>query len=373
MAHAVTLALRARGRTHPNPMVGCVITHHGEVVAQGFHQRAGSPHAEIEALRRLELPADQCDLYVTLEPCCIHGRTPPCTDAILRGGFKRVFIGSRDPDPRVDGRGASILRAAGVEVIEGVLKARCDALVMPFAKRALTGKPWLVAKYAMTLDGKIATATGDSAWITGERARHHVHQLRDQLDAILVGKNTLLADNPKLTCRISGGRDPVRAVIDPGLEAGAHFNVYDTEASSARAMVFARQGADAEAARKLEARGVEVIYLVADERGFLPIDGILSAIGARGCNSLLVEGGQALLGSLWDARQVDEVCAYIAPKIMGGQASLGPIGGLGQLLASESTELEQVSVEQFGSDWCMRGLVPRAKRAHDLASWLGAP
>lgn len=372
MACALELARKGLGRTHPNPSVGCVIVSEGKIVAQGYHTKAGQPHAEIEALRRLSEDPARCELYVTLEPCCIHGRTPPCTEAILKAGFKRVFIGSRDPDPRVDGRGAELLRAAGVEVIEGVLRAQCDALLMPFAKRVITGLPWVVAKWAMSLDGKIATAQHSSSWITGDESRQAVHQLRDRLDAIMVGANTLRHDDPRLTCREEGGRDPVRVVIDPRLEVGPSAKVYDAS-SPARVITFISEAAPEAARQRFEALAprVELVALAPDPHtGWLSAEAILRALAARGCNSVLVEGGGALLGSLFDARLIDEVYAFIAPSLMGGQGAISPIGGHGVDLASEASRLEQVVVERYGQDVCVRGLVPQEQRAYPISAWL---
>ena len=374
MARAIAQARRALGRTSPNPAVGCVITHRGQIVAEGFHSRAGAPHAEVEAIRRLRAPAHECDLYVTLEPCCMHGRTPPCTEAILAAGFRRVLIGSRDPDPRVDGRGVERLRERGVEVVQGVLRQPCDALLMPFAKRVLTGLPLVVAKYAMSLDGKIAASTGDSGWITGPESRAQVHVMRDQLDAIMVGAQTLRRDQPRLTCRAPQGRDPMRVLLDPRLEAPPHSPVYDPD-SSAPVLVLAQEDASALAeAALIEANPrVEVLRLPPDARGWLPLEPALRAVAQRGCNSLLVEGGQALLGSLLDERLIDQVVAFIAPTLLGGLSSPSPLGGQGVALASLAARLERVQVQTYGEDLCVSGELPQTWRAYPLSAWLERP
>ncbi len=366
MRQALTLAASASGRTRPNPPVGCIITRDDAILAQGFHARAGQAHAEIDALRKLNARAEGATLYVTLEPCCTHGRTPPCTEAILNAGLGRVVIGALDPNPRVNGAGVALLRAAGVEVIVGVERERCEALIAPFAKRVTTGLPWVSLKHAMSLDGKIAARSGESAWITGEAARERVHALRDVYDAVMVGKNTLLHDDPLLTCRRAGGRDPHRVVLDARLDAPLGAKVYDPGSSQAPTIVII--GPDAPPARvaALRERGVLIEQVEVDGRGRLAPEAMLRALAARGLMSVLVEGGGQLAGALWDARLVDRVYGFVAPRLIGGADAPGPLGGLGALGMSEAVTLERVSVEPIGADVLITGDVPQAQRRWPL-------
>lgn len=359
MRAAIEQAKKGLGRTHPNPCVGSVIVRGGEIVARGFHARAGSPHAEVNAIA--DLPSDidpaECTIYVTLEPCCIHGRTPPCTSAIMTRGIPRVVIGSLDPNPRVDGKGVTLLREAGVEVVTGVLKDECDELIRAFSKRMLTGLPWVTAKWAMSLDGKIATREYESNWITGPEARERVHHLRDTHDAIMVGKNTLTHDNPRLTCRLpeNQGRDPWRVVVDARLEASLDSHVYNPETATAPTLVLTGEGADKRRKQLLEDRGVEVIVIGRDERGWLDMEEGLRALGERGLMSVLVEGGGNLLGSLLDGGHIDRVYAFIAPKLIGGQGAISPVLGRGIASMSEVLSLANWSVEQVGQDVLLWG------------------
>jgi len=356
MRAALEEARRGLGRTHPNPCVGSVIvdTTSGEIVARGYHAKAGGPHAEVNAIANLPDSVDpgDCTIYVTLEPCCIHGRTPPCTSAILDAGIPRAVIGSVDPNPRVDGKGVEILREAGVEVVVGVLRETCDDLIGPFSKRMLTGLPWVTAKWAMSLDGKIATRALESSWITGSASRERVHMLRDTHDAIMVGKNTLVHDNPRLTCRLpdGAGRDPWRVVVDARLEAPLESAVYDLEGATSPTLVLTGEGADARRKDALEERGVEVIVIDRDDRGWLDMEAGLRELGERGLTSVLVEGGGSLLGSLLDGRHIDRVYAFIAPKLIGGKGAISPVLGRGIASMSDILELEGGHIEQLGDD-----------------------
>jgi diaminohydroxyphosphoribosylaminopyrimidine deaminase/5-amino-6-(5-phosphoribosylamino)uracil reductase len=359
MRAAIEQARKGLGRTHPNPCVGSVIVRGDEIVARGFHARAGGPHAEVNAIADLpeEVDPADCTIYVTLEPCCIHGRTPPCTSAILTKGLPRVVIGSLDPNPRVDGKGVALLREAGVEVTTGVLRGECDELIRPFSKRVLTGLPWVTAKWAMSLDGKIATREYESSWITGPEARERVHYLRDTHDAIMVGKNTLTHDNPRLTCRLPDdqGRDPWRVVVDARLEASLDSHVYNLDDTAAPTIVLTGEGADARRRQLLEERGVEVVVIARDERGWLDMEAGLRALAERGLTSVLVEGGGNLLGSLLDGGHIDRVYAFIAPKLIGGQGAISPVLGKGIASMSEVFALQDWSMEQVGGDVLLRG------------------
>ncbi len=372
MAVAVEQARRGVGRTHPNPCVGCVIADaDGEVVATGYHARAGEAHAEVDAISSVPAGVDltAATIYVTLEPCCVWGRTPPCTDAIREAGIPRVVIGSVDPDPRVHGKGVGSLRESGVEVLTGVLADTCDELIAPFAKRILTGLPWVSAKWAMSLDGKIATRTMHSAWITGEAARERGHELRDVHDAILVGTGTLRHDNPRLTCRIDGGRDPWRVLIDAELSAPLESTALDPASASAPTVVLTTERAEAERRAVLKDRGVQVLEVpTVGASGWMDLEAALRVLAEQGLTSVLVEGGGTVLGSLFDAQLIDRVYAFIAPKLIGGAEAVTPIAGLGLKSMEGVPTLRDARSESLDGDLLIWGDVPEEQRAH-IACW----
>jgi diaminohydroxyphosphoribosylaminopyrimidine deaminase/5-amino-6-(5-phosphoribosylamino)uracil reductase len=364
MAEAIAEAKKAEGRTRPNPLVGAVLVRDGEIVARGHHKRAGAAHGEVAALQALEGSAEGCELYVNLEPCCHHGRTRPCTDAVIEAGIKRVYIGTLDPFPEVSGMGVEKLRSAGVEVVEGILEDECRRLNEPYLKRITTGLPWVSVKYAMTLDGKIASSTGESAWISSEASRERVHKLRDVHDAILVGTGTLLRDDPRLTCRLDGGRDPVRVVLDARLVAPMDSTVFDPELSDAKTVVVVGPLASAEKREALMARGVEVCEVGIDDDGRLDLRKVLVELGRREIMSVLVEGGSRVLGHLFDHRLVDRVWAFVSPKIIGGAAAPTAVAGRGIESMQDATELERLSIEVIDAhDVLIHGDVPEARRA----------
>ncbi|TXD36872.1 bifunctional diaminohydroxyphosphoribosylaminopyrimidine deaminase/5-amino-6-(5-phosphoribosylamino)uracil reductase RibD [Lujinxingia vulgaris] len=363
MAQAIELARRAEGRTRPNPMVGCVIVRDGEVIGRGYHVRAGEDHAEIAAIKDAGGDVEGAELFVNLEPCSHFNRTPPCSDAIIRHKIARVVVGTIDPNPKVSGRGVRRLRDAGIEVVEGVLDAESRALNAPFFKHITTGMPWTVAKWAMTLDGKIASSTGDSRWITDEPARERVHQLRDRLDAILIGSGTLLADNPRLTCRIEGGRDPVRFVLDTSLRSTPDLAIYNLDDSDAPTMVLCADDADPTRAEALMARpNVEVIHVARDASGGLDLEHVLRTIASRDLLSVLVEGGATLHGALFDRGLVDYAYAFVAPKVVGGGGP-SPLGGRGFELMNDAVTLSAPALERLGDDLLLHGEVPAERRA----------
>lgn len=369
LTHFMSLALnearKGFGRTFPNPSVGCVVVFDGQVVGKGYHHRAGEPHAEVMALRSVPDDVDLagCTLYVTLEPCCITGRTPACTSAIEAAGIMRVVIGAIDPDPRVHGKGVALLESRGVEVITGVMRQECEHLIRGFARRNMHGVPWVVAKWAMSLDGKIAARNGDSVWITKDAARHQGHVLRDQLDAVLVGKGTALADNPTLTCRIDGGRDPVRVLLDARCEVGLDTTLLDPTTTSARTLIVTSALADEADVSARRARGLDVLVVPHDEHGRLDMLEAMRALGSEGIGTVLVEGGGGVLGALRDARLIDEVHAFIAPRVIGGQQATSPVGSLGAAGMDEVFSLDRVEVSVLeGDDVYVRGIVPDESR-----------
>lgn len=362
MARAIELARKAEGRTHPNPAVGCVIVRGDEIVAEGFHTHAGGPHAEVAALANLKVPAADCELFVNLEPCSHFNRTPPCTQAVISSGIRRVVVGTIDTNPKVSGRGVNMLRDAGLNVKFGVLETESRRLNAPFFKHIATGLPYVVAKYAMSLDGKIATRNFDSAWITGDLARAHVQQLRNTYDAIMVGTGTLKADNPRLTCRLPGGRDPVRVVLDTRLESSPDSQVFTMPDSTAPTILIASEDASAQRRALYERDGVEIEFVPTDEHGYLDPRAILEILGSRGLLSVLVEGGGSLLGSLFDRRLVDRVYAYIAPKIIGGAGAPAPISGQGIAHMNDVFTLEHTEILSFDQDILIYGDISDAFR-----------
>jgi len=354
MKTALELAARARGRTSPNPMVGAVVVKGGRIAGQGYHVRAGTPHAEVLALEEAGSEARGATLYVTLEPCCHHGRTGPCSEAVIAAGVAKVVVAMRDPNPLVSGGGIRRLREAGVEVVEGVMEEEARELNEVFVKYITTGKPFVVAKAAMSLDGKIATRSGKSKWITGPEARACGHRLRDWYDAILVGLGTVLADNPSLTTRLpaGGGRDPVRVILDSQARIPLNAAVL-TQKSEAPTIIATTAGAPPDRLETLRRAGAEV--LVVNKGPRVELAELIKILGRREITSLLIEGGAEVHGSALAAKIVDKVVWFIAPKIIGGREAPGPVGGRGAADLSGAAELERVKVSRLGPDFCIEG------------------
>lgn len=354
MARALELAARGRGAVEPNPLVGAVVVRDGTVVGEGWHEKFGQAHAEVNALHRAGDQARGATLYVTLEPCCHFGKTPPCTEAVIRAGVRRVVAAMLDPFPQVAGQGASRLREAGIVVEVGVGEAASRRLNAPYLKRLRTGRPWVHAKWAMTLDGKIATRTGQSKWITGEAARARVHELRGRMDAIIVGKGTLLADDPLLTARPPGPRTAVRVVLTATANGFPEScRLLETIAAAPVLVV-----TTSPAASQLSAwrdRGVEVFGLPPESDGSRNVQSVLTELGRRGMTNVLVEGGAETLGRFRDAGEIDEIHAFMAPKLFGGSGALSPIGGLGIADLNEALSLAEWSAERLGDDLLIHG------------------
>ena len=354
MRRALELAGRGVGWTSPNPMVGAVIVKDGRVIGEGFHERCGEAHAERNALAHCTESPAGATMYVTLEPCCHQGRQPPCTDAILEAGIARVVVGSDDPNPLVAGKGIDILRRAGVEVETGVLKAECDALNYVFFHYITTGLPYVVMKYAMTLDGKIATCSGKSKWITGEAAREQVHRDRSRYRAIMAGVGTVLADDPMLNCRIEGGRDPVRVICDSHLRTPLTSRIVATAREIPT--ILATVSADKEAIAPYEAAGCRVWTL--PERGGRPdLTELMRRLGAEGIDSVLLEGGGTLNWTALESGIVNRVQAYIAPKLYGGAGAKSPVGGRGVEDPAGAVRLRDISIRRLGGDILLEGEV----------------
>lgn len=355
MRKALDLAKLALGRTSPNPVVGAVIVKDGQIVGEGYHQKAGTPHAEIHALRQAGEQAAGATVYVTLEPCSHFGRTPPCADALIKAGVQKVVIACLDPNPQVAGQGAQKLMDAGIEVELGIMQAEALLVNEAFFKYIQTGQPFVAIKTAMTLDGKIASKTGDSRWITSPDARAYVHQLRNTYDAIMVGIGTVLHDDPRLNTRleIEDTRDPVRVIIDSQLDLPVNSQIVRTSREQ-RSMVFCSSQADIQKQTNLEKAGCEIIRL--DHAGaFLPLNRILYYLGSQGICSLLVEGGGQINASLLEGQLVDKVYSFIAPKIIGGNDAPSPVGGQGLSLMKEAWELRSIDIKRFAKDILITG------------------
>ncbi|MDD4239167.1 MAG: bifunctional diaminohydroxyphosphoribosylaminopyrimidine deaminase/5-amino-6-(5-phosphoribosylamino)uracil reductase RibD [Desulfotomaculaceae bacterium] len=354
MKLALKLAARARGRTSPNPMVGAVVVKDGNIVGRGFHQKAGTPHAEIHALKEAGPKAKGATLYVTLEPCCHHGRTGPCTEAVIQAGIARAVVAMADPNPLVAGKGLKRLEEAGISVNLGILEEEARQLNEVFLKYIATRLPFVVAKAAVSLDGKIATRSGKSRWITGPEARAYGHRLRDRYDAILVGIGTILADDPALTARLPGqrSRDPVRVVLDSRGRTPPKARVLDQQ-SEAPTIIAVTSDAPAERLAALRGEGAEVVVVNAGPR--VDLLELMKLLGAREITSVLIEGGAAVHGSALEAGIVDKAAWFIAPKIIGGSEAPGPVGGFGVDDPAEAAELERLKVRRLGKDFCLEG------------------
>ena len=350
MQRALLEAARALGRTRPNPAVGCVIAKKGRIIAAGYHERAGLPHAEQMALKRAGKRACGADAYVTLEPCDHYGRTGPCTKALIDAGVRRVFVGMRDPNPIVDGRGLRRLRKAGIEVTVGVEEGLCQRLNEAYAHYITRSTPFVTLKIAQSLDGRVATRTGKSRWITGPEARECGHQLRDISDAIIVGVGTVLSDDPKLTCRIPGGRDPIRIVVDSEARTPPSAAVIRVaKRSTAPTVIAIGPNANTRRCTTLERAGAELLLCKA-RQGRIDLDDLLAKLGERGLLSVLVEGGPTLSGSFVDAGLIDKICTFIAPTLIGGAQALGSVLGLGAAEPARAMHLGEIEVAQVGAD-----------------------
>lgn len=357
MRRALDLAASGRGGVEPNPMVGCVVAHGAETVGEGWHRRFGGPHAEVEALAVAGPKAAAATMYVTLEPCCHQGKTPPCTWAIRSAGVARVVAAMRDPYPPVDGGGLAELQAAGIAVQCGVLETEARRLNAPYLKLLATGRPWVIAKWAMTLDGKLATHNGSSQWISGEASREVVHALRGRVDAVIVGSGTASADDPLLTARPPGLRTATRIVLDTQAALSSDSRLVRTAAETPVMVVVGSQSPLPERKRLADA-GCDVLVLESHSP-VARLKELLAHLGTRRMTNVLVEGGSRLLGAFMDAGEIDEVHAFIAPKLIGGQAAKTPIAGEGLALMSEALLLDELSWQQLGDDLYVSGVVRR--------------
>lgn len=364
MRRALELAQRGMGFTSPNPMVGAVIVRDGNIIGEGWHKKYGELHAERDAFAYCDEHGIDCkgaDMYVTLEPCCHHGKQPPCTDAVIEHGIKRVFIGSADPNPLVAGKGVKILRDHGIEVTENVLREECDAVNEIFFKWITQEQPFVTLKYAMTMDGKIACYTGESKWITGEEARLDVQRERLRHSAIMVGIGTVLADDPMLTCRFENGRDPVRIICDSNLRIPVESNIVQTakEVPTIIATTNCDNSADHEKNGKchiLEEKGCTIIPTKAD-CGHVDLCTLMLKLAEMNIDSILIEGGGELNWSALNAGIVDKVKAYIAPKLFGGRDAKTPVAGMGVPSPDDAYILKDTEIRRIGEDILIEGRV----------------
>lgn len=361
MRRAIELAKKGIGRVNPNPLVGAVIVKDSRIIGEGYHARYGDLHAERSAIRNLTESAEGATIYVTLEPCCHYGKQPPCTQAILEQKIARVVVGSRDPNPLVAGKGAAMLREAGVVVEEDFLREECDALNPVFFHFITTKTPYVKMKYAMTADGKIATRTGASKWITGEPARGEVQKMRIACTGIMAGIGTVLADDPMLNVRIPGERSPIRIICDSKLRIPLDSQLCKTAGEFPVILACAYEEGDAEAEHKkkaLEAMGIRV-WNLPDPSGHVDLPELMKCLGRENIDSVLLEGGGILNDSALRAGIVSEVNVFIAPKLFGGDRSKSPVEGLGVTFPSEAVLMDLKEVEQIGEDLLLKYRIRR--------------
>lgn len=360
MRRAIELAKKGSGHVNPNPLVGAVIVRDGEIIGEGYHECYGQLHAERNVIANAKKRGNSLEgstIYVTLEPCCHYGKTPPCTEAIIEEKIARVVVGSDDPNPLVSGKGFQMLREKGIEVIPHFLKEECDAMNHVFFHYIRTGTPYVAMKYAMTMDGKIACYTGDSKWVTGEESRAHVQTLRNHYKGIMAGIGTVLADDPMLNCRIEGGRDPIRIIADSHLRIPMDSQLVRT-AGQQPLIVACLPDADEEKAAQLQEKGVEVLRIpgvttadiTEEQKEVISLPVLMKELGERKIDGILLEGGGQLNESALQAGIVDRIYCYIAPKIFGGAQAKTPVEGQGLTRAADAWQFNRIGMQEFGQD-----------------------
>lgn len=354
MCRALELAKKGMGWTSPNPMVGAVVVKDGQIIGEGYHQKYGEKHAERNALESCRESPRGAELYVTLEPCCHYGKQPPCTEAILQAGIRRVVIGSSDPNPLVAGKGVWFLRKHGIEVTEHVEEEACDTLNQIFFHYIKTGRPYVALKYAMTMDGKIAAYTGASRWITGEEAREHVMLLRKQYSGIMAGIGTLLADDPRLTCRIKGAKDPVRIICDTHLRTPEDSKIVQTAGQVKT--ILATSCSDKDRYRSYLEKGCQILT-IPEKEGHIDLKVLMKILGEQKIDSVLLEGGGSLNWSALKEGIVQKVFCYIAPKLLGGEKAKSPVEGLGFPDPGYAVPLANRTMKKIGNDILIEGEV----------------
>lgn len=359
MQRALELARQGEGFVEPNPCVGAVVVDKNlQLIAEGYHEQYGGPHAEVQALRNAGDRARGAWIFVTLEPCNHHGKTPPCSEAVIQAGIQKVFIGCLDPAPHEKRQGAERLREAGLQVEVGLCQQEAERLLRPFTKLMTTGQPYVHAKWAMTLDGKIATRTGSSQWISGHESRAVVHKLRGRCDAILTGRGTVLADNPQLTARPPGPRTPLRVVVDSQAQLPLTSQLVQTCSTDQPVLLACTARADAEKVHQLQQLGVEVQQFSASPEGRPQLAALLTELGKRKVTNLFLECGGELLGSFLDQRLIDEVHVFLGPKLVGGKEARSAVLGGGVSEMAEALLLEEIEAETLAQDVYIRGIVP---------------
>lgn len=361
MRLALDIARKGMGHTSPNPMVGCIVVKNHRIIAEGYHERYGGFHAERNALTRCTEDLTGAEMYVTLEPCCHYGNTPPCTEIIIERGIRKVYVGCMDANPQVAGKGVQILREHGIAVETGILEEECLALNEIFFHYITTKMPYVAMKYAMTMDGKIASHSGDSKWVTGEEARRHVHELRRQYSAIMVGIGTVLADDSMLNCRIEEGVDPVRIVCDSNLRIPLDSRIVKT-AKDIPTMICYVRGQE-EKLDALRAAGVEVIRAGSGDK--VDIHVVMKELASRSIDSVLVEGGGIFHGTVLKSGLVKKIYCYMAPKLIGGRNAKSPVEGSGFSLMREALDVSDIEIAKLGKDICISGHVAQISSDRD--------
>lgn len=390
MRMALELAKQGEGWVSPNPMVGCVVVKNGKVIARGYHEKYGGFHAERNALLHCDEETEGAELYVTLEPCCHQGKTPPCTDIIIEKKIGKVFVGSLDINPKVAGKGVNILREHGIQVEVGILEEECRKLNEAFFYYMEQKLPFVAMKYAMTLDGKIACETGDSKWVTGEEARNYVQRLRNRYRGIMAGIGTVLADDPLLNCRMEGGRNPVRILCDARLRIPLDSRIVQTAGEYETILVWNPQAAEAyyesktcseetlrrrsgskempgnlhEKAEFLAAQGVTLLEIPLKKTGAMPeldLGVLMEELGARGIDSILLEGGGMLNASALQERVVQRIYAFVAPKLVAGAGAKSPVEGVGIARMEDAVKLQETEISSYGEDICITGRIKYPK------------
>lgn len=356
MRRAITLAKKGIGAVNPNPLVGAVIVKNGQILSEDYHHRYGEFHAERNAILNCKKDMSGATIYVTLEPCCHHGKTPPCTEAIINAGIQTVYIGSRDPNPLVAGKGARILKEHGITVIEDFLRQECDEINPIFFHYITTKTPYVALKYAMTMDGKLATYTGASKWITNEVSRRHVHRLRHQYTAIMTGIGTVLADNPLMNCRMNGGRNPIRIICDSHLQIPLNCRICQT-AKQFRTIVAYCNGQE-EKLDNLQKLGIETIQ-TPEKDCHLDLQKLMQILGAKNIDSILLEGGQTLNYACLDANLVNYIYCYVGAKLFGGHNAFTPVGGQGISTPAEAFQVKNTKITSFEEDFLIEGTIER--------------
>lgn len=364
MQAAIALAKKGIGKTSPNPAVGAVIVKNGRIIGKGYHKKAGLAHAEINAMKQAGVRARGADMYVTLEPCNHFGRTPPCADAIIKAGIKRVYVGMKDPNPLIHGAGIRHLRNAGIKVVTKILEKECADINRPYIKHITTQKPLVTLKLASTIDGKVATVSGESRWITSKEAREFVHTMRAHADAVMVGLGTVLKDNPELTVRLIKGKNPVRIVVDSGLKIPLSAKVLNPKKGDVIIATTKGRGQKSEARsqrnkkiKTLKAKGAEVLMLPS-KMGEVDLIALMKELGKKEITSLIVEGGSRLAASAIKEGIVDKIAVFYAPKIL-GKEGLPMIGGLGIKRLKDAIGLSELKCRKVGEDILVEGYLQK--------------